>query len=312
MSTPPDRSSAKPEVAGLYAAMPLIVMALLSPWVVAGAIGALRSTSNDPRQWLPRDFDETDKQDWFQDRFGIDENAVVSWPGCTLDDRRVEDLARVLEKSPLFDRVRTGPRVLRQLTSPLLKIPRSEALRRIRGTLVGADRRTTCLILGISAAGQADRTSTVEHIVRTAQAECNLSRESLRMGGPTVDAAEIDRESRRLLVQLAGLSAVVSLVIAGLRFKSARLAAMLLVGAVYSTGLSLAVLYYSGGTMNLLMTMLPPLVYVLTISAGVHLVNYYRDARSASEGPPAAPSPSVGCLALWRLGPLPPGCSRWR
>ncbi|MCH8923264.1 MAG: MMPL family transporter [Planctomycetes bacterium] len=262
-----------------FSAGVLIVMLLLSPLVVIGARGALNSTSNDPRQWLPRDFEETDKHLEFQERFGIDENAVVSWPGCTLDNPRVERLAAELEASGLFDRVITGPRVLRQMTSPPLDLRRAEALRRIKGLLVGPDGKTTCIVLEVSTQGQENRTATVEHIVQTAcQDKYGLSPEDLRMGGPTVDAAAIDTESRRLLFQLAGLSAIVSLLIAGLRLRSLRLAVILLVGAGYSTGLSLAVLYYTGGEMNLLMTMLPPLVYVLTISAGVHLTNYYRDA----------------------------------
>jgi hypothetical protein len=256
----------------------MLVMALLSPWVVAGAIGALRSTSNDPRQWLPRDFDETDKHLWFEDHFGIDEMAVVSWPGCTLDDPRVEKLAGALDASPRFQRVTTGPRVLRKLTSSPSRIAFDDAVKRIRGVLVGADDWTTCVLLEIAAEGQKDRSATVELVARTAERQCGLQRSALRMGGPTVDAAAIDQESRRLLLQLAGLSALVSLLIAGMRLKDVRLALILLVGAAYSTGLSLAVLYYSGGTMNLLMTMLPPLVYVLTISSGVHLLNYYRDA----------------------------------
>ncbi|MCH8042769.1 MAG: MMPL family transporter [Planctomycetes bacterium] len=267
-----------------FSAGVLIVMALLLPAVLFGARGALKSVSNDPRQWLPRDFAETDKHLEFQQRFGIDEGAVVSWPGCTLDNPQVEQLAAALEASELdgerlFSRVITGPRVLRQMTDEPLDIAETEALRRLTGLLIGPDGKTTCIVLEISEQGQENRAATVEHIVRTAgQDPYGLSPEDLRMGGPTVDAAAIDSESRRLLFQLAGLSAMVSLLIAGLQLRSLRLAMILLIGAGYCTCLSLAVLFYTGGRMNLLMTMLPPLIYVLTISSGVHLINYYRDA----------------------------------
>ena len=54
---------------------------------------------------------------------------------------------------------------------------------------------------------------------------------------------------------------------------------------VFSTALicqqlSLALIHYSGGKMDSVLLMVPSLVYVLSISAGVHLVNYYRDAVS--------------------------------
>ena len=165
--------------------------------------------------------------------FGIDEIAVVSWPGCTLDDPRVEKLAVALEDSPLFDRATTGPRVLKQLVASPLNLPMPLALERLQGFLVGADEQTTCIVLGTSATGRADRVATVREIVRRALAECELPAHRLRLAGPTVDAAAIDVESRRLLFQLAGISALVSFVVASLRLKSIRLAVMVLLGAVY-------------------------------------------------------------------------------
>ncbi len=263
-----------------YAQITLVLMAMTTPFVIFGAVGALKSTSNDPRQWLPRTFAETSKYDWFQQHFGADEIAVVSWPGCTLDDSRVPRLARALEESPFFDRALTGPRVLSELMESPLRLKRAAALQRLRGILVGPNGQTTCLVLMTSAAGRADRSEAVREIERSAAANCGLATSELRLAGPTVDAAAIDAESRHLLFQLAGFSALFSFLVASLRLRSIRLAVMILIAAMYSTGLALAILYFSGNTMNLLMTMLPPLIYVLSISSAVHLVNYYRDATS--------------------------------
>ncbi len=263
-----------------YARTTLLITAATIPLVIFGAVSALRSTSNDPRQWLPRSFDETDRYDWFQQQFGTDEIAVVSWPGCEMEDPRVATLAVALEESPFFDRAVTGPRILRELTESSLRLTRSAALRRLRGTLVGDDGKSTCLVLVTSAAGMADRIGAVREIERSASANVGLSALELRLAGPTVDAAAIDAESRRLLFQLAGFSALVSFLAASMRMRSIRLAIMVLAVAVYSTGVALAILYFTGTNMNLLMTMLPPLIYVLSISSAVHLANYYRDAAS--------------------------------
>ena len=65
----------------------LLVLTGLLPCLLHGVFGALDSNSNDPRQWLPRGFEETDKYDWLQQHFGNDEITVVSWPGCTLSRR---------------------------------------------------------------------------------------------------------------------------------------------------------------------------------------------------------------------------------
>ncbi|WP_068265600.1 efflux RND transporter permease subunit [Rubripirellula obstinata] len=274
--------SKTPQQKDRYARATLFLIALTVPLVIFGAISALKTTSNDPRQWLPKSFAETSRYDWFLQHFGSDEIAVVSWPGCELDDPRVSSLAGSLEESEFFDRVRTGQSVIDQLMQPPLDLSRAEARRRLGGILIGPNGKTTCLVLSTSVAGKADRVKAVSEIERLSQATCQLPASELRLAGPTVDAAAIDIESRRLLFQLAGISAFVSFFVASMRLKSIRLAIMILVVAGYSTGLSLAILYVCGSKMNLLMTMLPPLVYILSISSAVHLANYYRDAASDS------------------------------
>lgn len=275
MSTPGSRTPGSRTTSAKWT---LAVLLLAAPLVVWGALLALRSTSNDPRQWLPRDFAETDRYDWFLEQFGSDEIAVVSWPGCTLEDPRLEAMASGLRASPWFERVRSGPAVIERLMQPPLELSERAAARRLRGVLVGPDAQTTCLVLSTSEAGKSDRVQTVDAIFEQAQQVPGLDAESLRLGGPTVDAAAIDRESRRLLFQLAGVSGLLSFIIATIRLRSVAMAVIVLAVAGYSTLLSLAILAFTGGTMNLLMTMLPPLVYVLSISSAVHLANYYRDA----------------------------------
>ncbi len=268
----------------LIAVLVLGSMALALPFILYGARRALNSTSNDPRQWLPRSFAATDVYDWFEEQFGTDEVAVVSWPGATMDDPRVGQLADALRQTPFFDDALSGPRAVDELEAG--GIARGPAKRRLNGILLGPDGHTTCIVLITSEQGRDDRTAAVERIIELAQSETGLDPDDLRLAGPTVDAAAIDAESRRLLFQLAGFSALISFIVASLRMKSLPLAIIVLVVSGYSTSVALAILYYSGGEMNLLMTMLPPLIYVLSISSAVHLVNYYRDA--AAHLPPHA------------------------
>ena len=271
-------------LASHYPKAVLALLTLLLPIVLIGADSAIKSNSNDPRQWLPDGFDETDKYVQFHKRFGRDEISVVTWDGCTLDDRRVSRLAEALagdtvaDDSRYFERAMTGGAVLEQLTSPPLNLNRAEAIRRLKGTLIGDDGRTTCVVLVISELGLTDRMEAVEQIYRVAESECGLARDQLRLGGPTVDAATIDLESRRLMLGLTGVAGLIALCVTWWRLRSFRLTVMVLLGAGYSVAATLATLYYSGGHMNLLMTMLPPLVFVLSLSAAVHLINYYRDA----------------------------------
>ncbi|MFW6171436.1 MAG: efflux RND transporter permease subunit [Planctomycetota bacterium] len=270
-----------PALGRVYTIVVLVLLLATLPLLLRGVVGALNSSSNDPRQWLPRGFPETETYEWFQRHFGHDEITVVSWPGCTLDDPRPEQLAEALLKHPdpsYFQRAVTGRQMLERLMSRPLELSREEAIRRLQGVLIGPDGETTCVLLTISDRGVGNRVAAVNRIRRAAREIPGLDVENLHMGGPTVDAATIDVESQRLLLELASLSGIVALAITWVRLRSIRLATIILAASVYSTAAALSILYYSGGNMNLVMTMLPPLVFVLSVSAAIHLINYYRDA----------------------------------
>ena len=226
----------------------LAVMVLSLPVIALGVAGALASNANDPRQWLPRGYPETEKYQWLQDHFGQDEITIVSWLGCNLaDERQIKRLGNL--KDALLDgdgpgyygRAITGPELFGQLRSRPLSLTPEEAFQRLHGTLIG-DNGTTCLVLFIAPKGVEDRTAAVEHVYETAKRVCDLDRDALRMGGPTVDAATIDVESQRLLLPLAGISAVVAFVLAWVLLGRLRLAVIVLAGAIYATGATLTIL----------------------------------------------------------------------
>jgi hypothetical protein len=53
--------------------------------------------------------------------------------------------------------------------------------------------------------------------------------------------------------------------------------------AIYCHLSSLALLHYTHGSLNAVLVVMPTLIYVLTISGAIHLVNYHRDARRDSD-----------------------------
>jgi predicted RND superfamily exporter protein len=278
----------------------LFAILLTLPFLAWGVIGALASNSNDPRQWLPAGFDETDTYEWLQQHFGRDEITIVSWPDCRLGDSRIDRFVRGLvtgKESDFFQRAISGPGVLKELTTPPLDLSKSVAIHRLQGVLFGPDKETTCVILTVSERGEADRVAAIEQIFKVAGEACDLQPDQLKLAGPTVDAATIDVESQHLLIELSILSGIVAFAITWARLRSWRLSGIILVVAIYATGVSLSTLYVTGGHMNLVMTMLPPLVYVLSISAAVHLANYYRDAVAEGAGD-AAPWQAI--LHGWR------------
>jgi len=263
----------------------LMVAAGFIPVLAWGAFRAYDRSNNQVDQWLPRDSEATALYDDFLRAFGSDEFVLVSWEGCTLTDPRLEEFALHLEgkgeadaATAMFAEVVTGRRAYDALLAAPLRLTRSQALRRLEGTLVGRDGRTTCAVVTLSDVGDADRSAALEAIQRIA-AEHGVAADDQRLGGDATIGAAIDVESQRAVNQwILVPSMALALLIAWACLRNVRLALMVFLLSEYCYALSEAVIYFTGGTMNLLLVIVPVLTYVLTISASVHLCNYYRDA----------------------------------
>jgi predicted RND superfamily exporter protein len=238
--------------------------------------------------------------------FGADNFVLVSWPDCTIGDERLDDFARKIEQqansstSPprrLVRRVFTARSVLELLTGEPLNLSRDTAIRRMQGTLVGPDGKTSAALIQLASAARLDQHAVLDMIFDVAP-QCGVAADAVRVGGTACKAVMIERESERSLRHYSVPSCLVALLVAWCCLRSFRLTLIILAGAVFSEVLSLALVYYTGGQLNAVMIVMPPLVFVLTVSGSVHLINYYRDALRETD---------VGCAAqrALKLGWLP-------
>ncbi len=256
------------------------------------AISSLKVHTNDVKQWLPKNFAAAVDYDWFIERFGVDEMIVVSWDKCQLGNEEVTEFRVFLEREKtadgkhVFDRVVTAETMISRIEA--VGIGNLEAQERIQGLLIGPDGETTCVLafprsdLGIS---RADMLQTVYNM---AKKKFDYEPDDLKMAGPTVDGALLDIEGRRALDNFMWLTVVIVFVLSWWRLKDFALALTVLGFALCCAFLSLSILYWTGGTMNLTMVMLPTLTFIMGVSAAIHMANYYRKAVQDGEGLNAA------------------------
>jgi predicted RND superfamily exporter protein len=274
----------------------LIAVALL-PLIGLGASKAMLSNSNDVRDWLPDEYEETARYAWFQQYFGNEEFVLVSWEGATLEDERVELLTKKLEhyvdnpapgRPPIFKRIISGRTLVEELSEPPLNLSADEVQQRFKGTLFGPNGVQTAVVAILTPEAKHHLVHTVDLIRQVAVDECAIPRDRLYMGGPPVANAAIDVSSARSMSQLAALSAIVGLLIAWWCFRNLRLTLLVFFAGVYSAGASLAVVPLFGTNMNAILLTMAPLVYVAATSGAIHLANYYRDAVHEKGRPGAA------------------------
>lgn len=262
----------------------LLVAAALLPLIGWGAYLADRSNSNDVRDWLPEHYPETAQFQWFRHHFGNEDFILASWPGCTLDDPRLDRFAAALRpylpgdgKPGLIRRVVTGRSLLEELTGAPLSLSRAEVVRRLRGSLVGPDGRQTSAVVTLTDRGNAHLRPTIA-VIEAAAVKAGIPAGDMRLAGTPVINEAINKASQESLVRLAFLSGVIGLVIAWWCFRSWKFTAIIFAAGLYSGALSLAVVPASGVAMNAIMVTMVPLVYVSVISGAVHLTNYYLEA----------------------------------
>lgn len=210
-----------------------------------------------------------------------------------------------------FKNVFSGRTLLEQFRERFPNMPDEEIFRRLEGTLIGPDHRTTCVVATlIHELHGPELKSMVATLYRIAE-EVGIQPPSeqstrgwlsrfwygfvdflreivtgkrsggprvLHLGGPPIDNHAIDTEGQRTLYRLAALSAVVGLAVSMACLRSLRLTLFVFSLAVVAAGLGLSLVYFTGQSVDAVMLSMPSLVYVLAISASIHLINYYHDA----------------------------------
>jgi uncharacterized protein len=275
----------------------LMLVTFLLPIILLGAKITLRGNRNDVKEWLPASYRETDEYKWFQKNFTNETFVLISWDGCTLDDERLKILTAklmpdpalgVVEKGPkLFSKLTSGPTAIQQMTSPPLNLSEAEATSRLRGSIIGSDPKlnNTCAILTLSPAGKELPRKAVEKIYNAAL-ESGVPKQAIHMGGPPVDNVALDKEGERMLLLLAGLSGAIGLGLSWWFMQNKRLTAIVIATSVYSAAISLAIVTFTGNTMDSILLNMPSIVYTMGMSGAIHIINYWRHnaAKYGMEG----------------------------
>ena len=97
------------------------------------------------------------------------------------------------------------------------------------------------------------------------------------MGGPPVDNVALDKEGERMLLLLAGLSGAIGLravvVVHAERPAHRRSCSSARSMARRS---SLAIVTFTGNTMDSILLNMPSIVYTMGMSGAIHIINYWR------------------------------------
>lgn len=270
-----------------------LLLLISVPLIVRGSDLGLQSMFNAPLMWVDRDSEARRPFNAFLELFGAHDLIVVSWPGCDVDDVRLPQAAERLERidqsridaaqETLFNHVLTGKTMLDSLTSPPINLSRGAAAKRLRGVVVGDDGKTSGIVIELTEYGAIERRETIALIKEAVSNATEVPQDELIMSGPAIDGMAIDNESMRSINTYSIPSIVISAVLCWICLRSIWLTVPILIVGAWAQGLMLAAVYYAGETMNAILIVLPALVFVLSVSIGIHLAHYFLEELDAGQ-----------------------------
>jgi uncharacterized protein len=195
-----------------------------------------------------------------------------------------------LEQRTFFRKVITSRSLLQTLTSAPLSIEAKEAVRRLTGSMVGSEGQA-CLVvflnelstdqlrqaIGVRTPRWIERNMPQGALFRALEA-CGIPLDTAHFGGPPIDNLSINEEGQRTLVRLALAAGALGLLLAWWSLRSMVLTLIVFLCGIVSTCGATAAIWLSGSYADAIVLAMPSLIYVLTISGAIHLINYYREA----------------------------------
>ena len=255
---------------------------LLFAFFFFSATEARKRASNRVIDWLPQGTKELEVfVDRYYRHFPEGEYLMVSWKDCNIDDERLDVVAERLttppdnSSFPYFGGALTTRSVMKILSNDFPQLTQEGIKARLAGWLIGQDRKTACLVLAPSPeSGQS--AATVEFLFATIEQVTGLPRSDIYVAGPSIDSVAIDEISAQSQRTLLPLFLLFSLFLLLCCLRNYFAALLVFWVAMINEELAGSLLYWCGAHVDSVSMLISSLVYVLTISGGVHLINYYR------------------------------------
>lgn len=318
----------------------VIVGIMLLAVIVASRQLPLIELQDDLATWLSTDDEQALALKQLESYFPPEERILVSWDTSSLSDPRNDEFKKRVAQSPYISKVRTAADVVQQMTR--WKVDEGEAIRRLTGVLIGPRKRmpaestadvetaepcVSC-VLTFSAEGKANPEAAMKAI-EAAAVDSGIGSEELHADGSLVTSLAVDHEVVKATWNsvdplqrppVFAITAVAGILLSFVMLRSVRIGLMVTAAAWFTAIVTTSMIPAAGHTMNMVTIVMPTLLMVITISAAIHVTNYWRNAAAAGAANPIQEAMRVGwwpcflanattgvgllSLTISRLGPI--------
>ncbi|MDF1744760.1 MAG: MMPL family transporter [Gimesia sp.] len=145
------------------------------------------------------------------------------------------------------------------------------------------------IAIELSGTGDADHAAAINAIVIAAD-KSGIPEAGLHLGGRPVAGAALNKMVKKSSWNTAHpvwqfhkrsvtlFSGLIGILLAFLMLRSLRLSCLVLLVSYYTTFVAVSIVPLTGGTMNMVLVVMPTLLTVLTLSGSIHVANYWKHA----------------------------------
>ena len=243
-------------------------------------LSRLQSNTEDVVQWLPDNSPARKLYDDFQKKFGSDDFLVVTWPGCTIDDPRLAHFCqRLTDDNPdkLIQSVTNGSDVIDSLRGDI-DLSKEYTINRFRGIYFGAkDPQQTLAIVELTKTGTANPRLALQQVESAITETADLELSQAIFGGYPYIGIYLDKQLKNSFVFYLFPSVILASIMSLYCLRNISLSSIVFFASMVAGACSMAIVPLMGFKFGGLMSIIPALVYILTLSGSIHLIHYSLD-----------------------------------
>jgi predicted RND superfamily exporter protein len=256
---------------------PICICLFLAAMPLVHLTATLKS-DNAIDKWLADSDPTVQRYQKFCQTFGTSEALLVAFDNCFPFDPRIEELAGRLERISYVSSCTTPERVMRRASS--VGAPR-EIAQRMTESLVSRQGNFCAVIVELKNGASYDRPRLLELVLTECDDVGFAPKDTHLAGSPVVNVA-LDVGAQDALKHWMPVVGIVAVTLLYWHIRNAWVVLLLSVASIMSVLVTLGTMSLFGATMNLISTALPPMVLVLSLSFGIHIVHVWRTTANQS------------------------------
>ena len=246
-------------------------------------------SNNDLETWMPQTSPARVRYEEFKRTFGVEEFLFIGFDLNHKDApnaKLVESLCGRLERVPGIRRSMSPDRMRAILRDH--DVPNDEIERRLLGLFTNADGRLIGVAACLSDYGLKHRSATVD-TVKNVLKYCQLDGSQTMIAGAPLFVSELDRlGSREANVSYFTITLGICFSLLFYLIREVKLSLLVFGLTVWTINTTTVLLNVFGGEMNFVLSSIPVLTMVLTMSISVHYLYYYQEALAEGAAHPTA------------------------